>query len=641
MADRLSDQFVAFLRMAPPERRAAWRRDRMLQWGGVLLAWLWFGLLLFLLSPVAFSSVFSWYDVAPPNLGTACWDILTLLIVPIPILLFTAITVPSKAGWYGSEIVREDLLAGRNSLATVASDQPKPLLDDDAPHSADSFTLLRFPAPDRMMTAIAAIDIILVILMVALTLLFGYQANTPTGAPWLRSWTDVAAMDVPLISLGKPFAFYGAPYIAAFGWWIFLPGRRQKILAVDGWGIRWRERRWRTREYGLAWKDVEAFCVSRYSSERATTRTYLLLGSEGSFAWVISSRAKGAQQEASDLLARLAARNIQRPLLDVTATIDAAKTLAMPLSRRVVAPANSHGPAKTLLAELERAGIVVSHTHSGVGTLPADALPATYGLARRERPLGIGARFYWVNVALLTLVAVGMVSWLLFNQVRSDAYYRALYPRVVGHAPLYRDPLTAADGVWPVQTATLSDPADLGYSNGGYTINGGRAGSNYVVWRGARFRDMAVVATVRPAPGKDFGFVGLAARVQSSGAGVADEVVFDIWPRDGGLRWDVLHLRPPRTPADDGLHYLAGGDVPGVHFMETTATRMLLVVMGNRYLCYINGVFVGAAEDAYAPLSPPTGYAGLFVLDRTAAAVFNDFAVYPAPPPYQPLLGGL
>ena len=120
MADRLSDQFVAFLRMAPPERRAAWRRERMLQWGGVLLAWLWFGLLLFLLSPVAFSSVFSWYDVAPPNLGTACWDILTLLIVPIPILLFTAITVPSKAGWYGSEIVREDLLAGRNSLATVA-----------------------------------------------------------------------------------------------------------------------------------------------------------------------------------------------------------------------------------------------------------------------------------------------------------------------------------------------------------------------------------------------------------------------------------------------------------------------------------------------------------------------------------------
>ena len=100
-------------------------------------------------------------------------------------------------------------------------------------------------------------------------------------------------------------------------------------------------------------------------------------------------------------------------------------------------------------------------------------------------------------------------------------------------------------------------------------------------------------------------------------------------------------MQPPQTPVDDGLHYLAGGDVPGVHFTETTATRMLLVVMGNRYLCYINGVFVGATEDAYAPSSLPTGYAGLFVLDHTAAAVFNDFAVYPAPLPYQPLPGRL
>ena len=220
MADRLSDQVVAFLRMSPPERQAAWRRGRSLQWGGVLLAWLWFGLLLYLLWPVAFSSVFSWYDVAPPDPGTACWDIVTLLIVPIPILLFTAITVPSKAGWYGSEIAREELLAGRNRLATVAFDQPKPLLDDDAPHSADAFTSLRFPAPDRMMTAIAAIDIILVILMVALTLFLGYRANTATALtaytlgsrPWPQSWIDLAVFDAPLTSgRNLPHAAQRAP----------------------------------------------------------------------------------------------------------------------------------------------------------------------------------------------------------------------------------------------------------------------------------------------------------------------------------------------------------------------------------------------------------------------------------------------
>jgi hypothetical protein len=33
-------------------------------------------------------------------------------------------------------------------------------------------------------------------------------------------------------------------------------------------------------------------------------------------------------------------------------------------------------------------------------------------------------------------------------------------------------------------------------------------------------------------------------------------------------------------------------------------------------------------------------YIGLDVEDNTTIGVFNDFAVYPAPPPYQPLLHG-
>ena len=67
----------------------------------------------------------------------------------------------------------------------------------------------------------------------------------------------------------------------------------------------------------------------------------------------------------------------------------------------------------------------------------------------------------------------------------------------------------------------------------------------------------------------------------------------------------------------------------------------MLVIVGTTYLCYVNGQFVGGGVDSYASASSPrTGYAGLFVRAPSTVAVFNDFAIYPAPSPYQPLLHG-
>ena len=64
--------------------------------------------------------------------------------------------------------------------------------------------------------------------------------------------------------------------------------------------------------------------------------------------------------------------------------------------------------------------------------------------------------------------------------------------------------------------------------------------------------------------------------------------------------------------------------------------------MGATYLAYVNGQLVGSVEDPYIAESPSqTGYAGLYVLSSSKVAVFNDFAIYPVPPPYQPLLHGL
>jgi hypothetical protein len=55
MADRFSDQFIAFMQMAPKQRKTAWWRGRILQCMGVLVAWFWLGLMLYLLHPIEFT----------------------------------------------------------------------------------------------------------------------------------------------------------------------------------------------------------------------------------------------------------------------------------------------------------------------------------------------------------------------------------------------------------------------------------------------------------------------------------------------------------------------------------------------------------------------------------------------------------
>lgn len=75
--------------------------------------------------------------------------------------------------------------------------------------------------------------------------------------------------------------------------------------------------------------------------------------------------------------------------------------------------------------------------------------------------------------------------------------------------------------------------------------------------------------------------------------------------------------------------------------MDAT-NRLLLVVRGGEYLYYVNGQFVGRYLETGSTLPlEHYGDPGIFLSDDSTTGVFNDFAIYPAPPPYQPLLHGL
>jgi hypothetical protein len=644
VANRFTDQFVALMRLTLPQRRLAWRRGRGLQWLGLALAWFWLGLMLYLLRPVAFSPVFEPYRFLPPNLGTTAFDVLIVILLPLVTMTFTALALPSLSWWLGAGIVRTAALSGRTTLTVGAIDQPKPLAGDEIPQDAQPFTALKLPTVDKFTHALVISDIVFTLLCVSAALFLWPRGVSTTGG-LSRDSLDLFLFTIPFFGIGKFFVLYGAPQIIANGWWIFLPGRRQRLLAVDGWGIRWRETRWRTREQTLAWQDIAAFCIQRdFTFTRLSlgyNSTYLLLGNDVSFSWVVPARANDAQRAASELLARLVVTYTQKPLLDVTASLDAARAPELPFGLSAKFAADGREPAKTLLAELQAARRSAQRARPEVDGAPSDLAGYLGNLAGDlMRPLRLKARYYWINAALLALVAVGICGMWMIDQQRSDVYIRTLSPRVAAETPLVSDSLTSDNHAWPVQAPTTADPTSLAFAHGGYAINGGPDQDNYTVWRGARYADLAVAVTLREIAAHDYDVAGLVAQVQGAGTGDADKIIFDISPLGGS--WELFHYQPGQGPPDDGWHYLGTGDSAAIHTGAGATNRLLLVIVGTTYLCYVNGQFVGGGVDSYASASSPhSGYAGLFVRAPSTVDVFNDFAIYPAPPPYQPLLHGL
>lgn len=651
MVELSGPRIIMLMRLAPSQFQAARRRGRIVQWLGVALAWVLLGGAIFLLvrDPLALLQTFG------PSMGdaivAAATLIGTMLFVPVVLVISVFMLLPPKHQWIGSRTLRALVLRGESEQLPAAADQPAPLAADELPMDVKPFRRLKWLADTSGFLPMVLGVMYLGLLMWATVSIADPQIAT------LRDFLDMAQVVAFVVTLGRLMTFNGGSHPILNGWRTLLPSRRAKLLAIDDFGIRWRPQGWRTREQTLAWHDIVAFCVYhlKTSSSNSAFSVYLLMGNDLSFAWVQSQRRRRAAREASILLSRLAVTRTRLPLLDISKSIETLDTW----SEAPVSP-TAFDRRQRLIAQLESTwGRKHTSQQSDVKGQPwfadlltrseaADAMAAIHQRTLEEaahtsnplRPIRMRARFYWLNLLLMLLLATGVSATWQLNQRDLADYYQGLPDRIAAGTLLYRDALTAPDNAWTVQKPTATDTSSYQYAHGGYAMTGGQAGYTDETTLDVRYADVAVMVTTRQIGSAHNDGVGVVARSFAPNGSDEDAIYFYVSPTDGS--WTLYHYQPGHKNPDDNWRYLDGGDSAAIHRGSNATNRLLLVLRGKEYLCYINGQFIARdADSTVTPSSPRVGYAGLFVNDDTTTGVFNDFAVYAAPPPYQPLFHGL
>ena len=640
MGIKYNEHFVSFLRMSSKERRRAWIRSGVLQWGGMALAWVCLAWILVLLRPVAFTSGSLPHSYSPPTILSLLWVVFIALFMPLITLVFSRLILPDARFWFGAEITRRALFMGDSRLSVVADDQPKPLESGELPPDASRFSALRYPSTHVAFSVLTDITVLINIAGVSF-ITYRWFISPLDSFGLQKNISDLTMALLPLLTGGHGVMLRGLLPIVPEGWWVFSPGRRRKALSVDDWGIRWRERRWRTREHALAWADVSAFCGEHSLKSLSYQYTFVLLSEHESFAWTMPLNAKGRQRAAGELMARLVVTRTHLPLLDVSKTISYAEQMPYPFDVSAQRKPEKPSPAAMRFPILTRMlGDKATQVRVEQGLAEGYAALERAVAPRRLRTLTLDRRIFWIDLTLVIVVAFGFCGLWMVDQQRSDAYARTIPALVANETPLFSDPLTAPSGNWPIHTPTDNDLNTISkqYTFGGYALTGGQKNNDIEEMYSARaFADVAMTVTARQIGEGDYDGVGII--VVDGDGGMA---TFTVSPERG--TWTLFYVTPGQSAnSEDDWHYAGGGNDNGTHVIQSGAeavNRLLLVVRHGEYLGFINGQLVAISDGVGASAGDHLSYVGLDVEDNTTTGVFNDFAIYPAPPPYQPLLHG-
>ncbi|HKW20757.1 MAG TPA: hypothetical protein VJO13_05235 [Ktedonobacterales bacterium] len=617
MATTSEDQFNALLAMGPSQFRAAWRRGRITQWLGLGISWGWIGFLVFLI----------WYgvllpvDVFPDAFSAAIFVSVFFVLSLLSVLLIVAFA-PSQARWLGVHIVRNALLEGNEAIAPLAM-QPFELTVKQSADLGTARFPLQFPRASRVGIVLAVATLLFFLVLTSLYIVALRRA--PAVSYTTRDAFGILQLSMFIFTCDMIVTLFAGPQILSYGWGAFLPLPRQRLLAVDEWGIRWQPRGRRRIEKTLAWHDVRAFCVHRHKPGFSswTAYTYMLMSDTETFVWTIPANATSDARDASGVLAQVAIARTNCPLRDVTISADLLSAWETSASSKPGANPNDGEPRRSLLAALTAVR----------ESAPRQPVPL--------RPVRFSSRCYWLNALMMVVVILSLCGGWVFAHLQAEAYLRSWPARIAAETPLFSDSLASNTNGWPLRQAVPDkDFTALEFSHGGYTMIGS---VDHVVWPGARYADVALAVTATLGEGEysDDAYARLVAHVGDTkpDTGYTNEIALNVDLHNG--TWSFFHERTPTEDDQNAWSFLTDDKTSAaIHTGIGVPNHLMLVVIGTMCYAYANGQLLGSVHDPYAfPPAPQSGYMGLQVL-TFAPITFNDFAIYPAPPPYQPLFHG-
>jgi hypothetical protein len=237
-----------------------------------------------------------------------------------------------------------------------------------------------------------------------------------------------------------------------------------------------------------------------------------------------------------------------------------------------------------------------------------------------------------VLAALLLPLAPQGVGWGL--QQYQQRHYADLPDQVRDQTPVFEDRLAYDDGRWPMDEGNKYHQSWF-YRDGAYHARGADPTQTISAPGPESYGDVAVeVTAAQVSRGRQsdayhlYDGVGLLLHASESNA---DFVAFLVTPRGEWALWRFHDVGDPERNWNE----IAYGQSDAIHPGVGEQNRLLIIISGARYLCYVNGQFLGVVQDD-GP-AQPQGRMGVFVNESTTEGVFSDFAVYP-PPALDPLL---
>lgn len=440
--------------------------------------------------------------------------------------------------------------------------------------------------------------------------------TTPPARDPTSGWGPAIGIGIALVALliGGAVAWLPLHFLPEA--WSELRGQR---FVVDDWGIRhisggrqrdnrsvaWYEARAFYRIEERPFADLDAELMQRmgtYSPQlrdslqkaaQASSTTYFLDGGNGLVTWTLTRRAKREDIAEHGRLCRLITTRTGLPLRDLT-------DQAIAVSKAAASAKKGTAPTPAVVAAYLDGG--------GIPLVPTSSRRAP----RLRKILTRGP--------ILSILLIYGGGWGL--QHLQIWQYGNLVARIHAEKPLFYDPLTHDDGLWPVLEASNGD-ASYAYLHGGYWIADGWGEANLVQTYG----DVAVEATVRQYPANyqtekmgDLHGVGLTLRKTDNPFGI---VTFTIDPLGD---WFLMRYRDWGSDAGQWQVLAFGQHSKTVHWGVGVRNHLLVDMRGSQYICFVNGQLIAAVTDN----ALTSGNVGVWVDDNSTEGLFNDFTVYPA-----------